>query len=490
MVSDDGWTWRRGDGPFADRRGAGCDPHRRQNNFMYIARGYRQPKADVTMIWSTSLDPNSRTTSGTRAESLQVPTVLRTRTRSIQARFSIRQPAGCGWCTGLTSATSGLWSWTQRRACGKDPKVEADQSCDRCEASDMFYHDGWYYLLATHGSCCAGASSGYNIRMGRSRHVTGPYLDAEGVDMIQGGGTQLIGSGQRKVGPGHFGLMDLGDGIEKFSMHWEADLNRGGASILDIRPLLWKDGWPVAGENPKVGVYEIKSVHTATSLAAAVEGIPVGGGRMRAGPGLGPIGVARPRAADRVERAPGKWRIRRVARQALHPQRGAPAAGGQRPSGGGPRPGGGGGMFGGTGSPIADQTAASVDANWPKGDTGGLDGEATSCRRSRSGRSQPYRTRASTPALHISKITIAGTDRTLTATAGRGAGGRRCIVHRRAGTAMASGPVGRRQLAHHAEVPGWTRRAAWRSRLWAQAFRRLSKFNPKSDMQHWLLKTP
>src|SRR5204863_212597 len=40
-----------------------------------------------------------------------------------------------------------------------------------CEASDMIYHDGWYYLLATHGSCCRGADSGYNIRMGRAKKV-------------------------------------------------------------------------------------------------------------------------------------------------------------------------------------------------------------------------------------------------------------------------------------------------------------------------------
>ena len=37
------------------------------------------------------------------------------------------------------------------------------------EASIMIQHDGWYYLLVTHGSCCAGANSSYNIRMGRSR---------------------------------------------------------------------------------------------------------------------------------------------------------------------------------------------------------------------------------------------------------------------------------------------------------------------------------
>ena len=52
----------------------------------------------------------------------------------------------------------------------------------------MMYHDGWYYLLDTHGSCCRGADSGYNIRVGRSKNVAGPFLDNDGMDMLQGGG--------------------------------------------------------------------------------------------------------------------------------------------------------------------------------------------------------------------------------------------------------------------------------------------------------------
>ena len=151
----------------------------------------------------------------------------------------------------------------------------------------MIYHDGWYYLLATHGSCCRGADSGYNIRVGRSRKVTGPFLDHMGLDMIQGGGKLFVGSGGRVIGPGHFGLLDLGDGVQKFSCHYEADLDRGGASVLDIRPLLWKDGWPVAGENFKEGTYEIESVRTGTALELAVEGVPVGGRAQPGGPRRG-----------------------------------------------------------------------------------------------------------------------------------------------------------------------------------------------------------
>src|SRR5690606_40050164 len=60
------------------------------------------------------------------------------------------------------------------------------------EASIIIHHDDWYYLLVTHGSCCAGANSSYNIRMGRSGKVTGPYLDNMGIDMIR--------SEERRVG--------------------------------------------------------------------------------------------------------------------------------------------------------------------------------------------------------------------------------------------------------------------------------------------------
>ena len=66
----------------------------------------------------------------------------------------------------------------------------------------MIFRDGWYYLLVTHGSCCAGANSSYNIRMGRSRKVTGPFLDNMGIDMLQGGGKLFLGSSGRQIGPG------------------------------------------------------------------------------------------------------------------------------------------------------------------------------------------------------------------------------------------------------------------------------------------------
>src|SRR3954465_14948822 len=117
-----------------------------------------------------------------------------------------------------------------------------------------------------------------------------------GVDMIQGGGKLFAGSTGRWIGPGHFGLIDPRGGVQKFSLHYEADLDRGGASVLDIRPLLWKDGWPVAGDHLKEGAYEIESERTGTALELAIEGIPVGGRRGRGGRGAGPPGGGPPAA--------------------------------------------------------------------------------------------------------------------------------------------------------------------------------------------------
>lgn len=140
---------------------------------------------------------------------------------------------------------------------------------DHSEASDIIYHGGYYYLFVNHGSCCRGPKSTYTIRVGRSRKVTGPYLDKTGVKMTQGGGSLFLGSGGKFIGPGQFGLWK-DDGVQKFSCHFEADLDRGGHPVLAIRPLLWTaNGWPKAGHNIAQGVYQLRAWRTGTVLTQA-----------------------------------------------------------------------------------------------------------------------------------------------------------------------------------------------------------------------------
>ena len=137
------------------------------------------------------------------------------------------------------------------------------------EASDIIYHDGYFYLFVNHGSCCKGRESAYNIRVGRSKKVTGPYLDRYGEDLLHAEGQLFLAAAGKQIGPGHFGLL-VDDGVEKFSCHYEADLEKGGRSILDIRPLLWTaDGWPLPGDNVKDGTYQIRSQRTGTVLQSS-----------------------------------------------------------------------------------------------------------------------------------------------------------------------------------------------------------------------------
>jgi arabinan endo-1,5-alpha-L-arabinosidase len=55
------------------------------------------------------------------------------------------------------------------------------------------------------------------------------------------------------------------------SCHYEADLDQSARSVLGIRPLLWTNGWPLAGNNFKEGTYEIESERRGYALELIVD---------------------------------------------------------------------------------------------------------------------------------------------------------------------------------------------------------------------------
>ena len=118
------------------------------------------------------------------------------------------------------------------------------------EASCLCKHDRYYYLFVNWGSCCQGPRSTYNIRIGRSKAVTGPYLDKAGVDMLRGGGSLFLATTNGPlIGPGHAGTLNA-QGKSWFTSDFEGDLRMGGRATLAIMPLRWNaDGWPEATVN-------------------------------------------------------------------------------------------------------------------------------------------------------------------------------------------------------------------------------------------------
>jgi arabinan endo-1,5-alpha-L-arabinosidase len=112
------------------------------------------------------------------------------------------------------------------------------------EAPTLVRRGDWVYLFASYDLCCKGAESTYNIRVGRARSVTGPYLDRDGKGLMDGGATSLLAAtGARWKGPGHQ------DVVGDWMVHHAYDTERGGKPHLRIAKLSWPaDGWPVIQE--------------------------------------------------------------------------------------------------------------------------------------------------------------------------------------------------------------------------------------------------
>jgi arabinan endo-1,5-alpha-L-arabinosidase len=328
-ISDDGWTWRRAGSLMQAVRGDRADVIARGGNntwapdvirvgdkyFVYYSAPGTQPKSAIGLLVGKTLDPDSPDYTWEDGGPVVWSDGVED-SNAIDPGVLLDPTNGSLWLTyGSYFGYIRLVELDPKSGKRLHPERKPINVAINGEASIVIYHAGWYYLLLTHGSCCAGANSTYNIRMGRSKNVTGPYVDNMGIDMRQGGGKLFLGSSGRHIGPGHFGLLDLGDGVQKFSCHYEADLDRGGISVLDVRPLLWRDGWPVAGENFTEGTYEIESVRTGTALELAVEGVPVGGlrgrgargGAGRGGGGRGDAPVADPIPAQDAAQVSANW---------------------------------------------------------------------------------------------------------------------------------------------------------------------------------------
>ena len=273
LISEDGWSWHSG----AERLGGGAAPDVLKIGDRYLiiygATGgglFGGHNGRILTMWNKTLDPKSPDFHFTEPVEVASSDGMED-CDAIDPSLLLDPTTGRLWATYGTYFGSirliELDPTTGERVKGN---VEKDIAID-CEASDLIYRDGWYYLLGTHGTCCDGVNSTYNIVVGRSRTVEGPYIDNVGRDMLNGGGRMVIAAGDRVCGPGHFGRTVIDEGVEVMSCHYEADFDRSGRSVLGIRPLLWRNGWPVAGRRFQGGTLAILSERRGYSLELAVD---------------------------------------------------------------------------------------------------------------------------------------------------------------------------------------------------------------------------
>lgn len=123
------------------------------------------------------------------------------------------------------------------------PKPGLPSDWQAIEAPFVVHHGGYYYLFVSFDLCCRGVKSTYRTMVGRSTRVTGPYVDREGVPMLEGGGTPLLVGNQRWLGPGGESILQR---PEDDIIVFHAYDSITGKPALQISTLTWKDGWPVA----------------------------------------------------------------------------------------------------------------------------------------------------------------------------------------------------------------------------------------------------
>ena len=128
----------------------------------------------------------------------------------------------------------------------------ASRSGGAIEAPYIVYKSGYYYLFVSFDYCCKGVNSTYNIRVGRSKEITGPYIDSNGVKMMKSGGNLLLSGDERWKGPGHCAVL-LQENSSWLIFH-AYDAENHGISALRILPLEWdSNDWPVTNTPLSVG---------------------------------------------------------------------------------------------------------------------------------------------------------------------------------------------------------------------------------------------
>lgn len=129
-----------------------------------------------------------------------------------------------------------------------DERSGGDSMNGDIEAPFIFKKNGYYYLFASWDRCCAGENSTYKIVVGRSKSITGPYLDRSGKDMKHGGGTLVAKGNEEWAAVGHNSAYTF-NGTDYLVSHAYENTEEGH-SRLWIEEIKWSDdGWPSVSLN-------------------------------------------------------------------------------------------------------------------------------------------------------------------------------------------------------------------------------------------------
>ena len=109
----------------------------------------------------------------------------------------------------------------------------------------------YYYLFVSVGSCCEGVNSTYQLAVGRSSMLTGPYLNKSGNSMLNGNYSVVVSGNSIFKGPGHCSqILKDDDGDDWILFHGYDTRANSDWRTLILERLYWdNNGWPYIGNN-------------------------------------------------------------------------------------------------------------------------------------------------------------------------------------------------------------------------------------------------
>jgi Beta-xylosidase len=113
------------------------------------------------------------------------------------------------------------------------------------EGTYIHKREGYYYFFASVGSCCEGINSTYQLVVGRSESLFGPYVDKSGKNMMDNGYTLVIGSNQHFVGNGHCSEIVKDDEGNDWIFYHGINAENPKGRVLLLDKVKWDDeDWP------------------------------------------------------------------------------------------------------------------------------------------------------------------------------------------------------------------------------------------------------
>jgi arabinan endo-1,5-alpha-L-arabinosidase len=214
----------------------------------YAASTFGSNKSVIALATNTTLDPNSSSYKWVD-RGVVIASHSSDNYNAIDPTI-IDGPTGQGWMA-FGSFWGGIQlvkiAWPSGKLANSDPPKQIayrGSPPDAIEAATILRHGGYYYLIVSLDSCCQGSASTYNMGMGRSKNVAGPYVGKSGHPLLDDGTSPLLATVGHEVGPG-------GESYSNGYLAWHFyDANVGGATTLAIQKLGWtKDGWPTLAQN-------------------------------------------------------------------------------------------------------------------------------------------------------------------------------------------------------------------------------------------------